>query len=77
MRWTDAGKRMVKAWLGGTSGPSGEHLVALMRHSDEVFGTVLRLSARLGGERAGHLDNVRSYLAAASTSLETARSWLK
>ena len=31
MRWTGAGERTVKAWLGGVSGPSGEHLIALMR----------------------------------------------
>ena len=77
MRWTGASERTVKAWLSGISVPSGEHLVALMRHSDEVFVTVLRLSARLNGERAGHLDDVRRHLAAASTSLEKARSWLK
>ncbi|MBX6744889.1 MAG: XRE family transcriptional regulator [Acetobacteraceae bacterium] len=77
MRWTGASERTVKAWLSGISVPSGEHLVALMRHSDEVFVTVLRLSARLDGERAGHLDDVRRHLAAASTSLEKARSWLK
>ena len=77
MRWTGAGERTVKAWLSGISVPRGEHLIALMRHSDEVFVTVLRLSKRLDGECAGHLDDVRRHLAAASTSLEKARSWLK
>jgi hypothetical protein len=70
MHWTDASERTVKAWLGGISIPSGEHLVALMRHSDEVFVTVLRLSKRLDGERAGHLDDVRRHLAAAAQALQ-------
>ncbi|MBX6374147.1 MAG: XRE family transcriptional regulator [Acetobacteraceae bacterium] len=74
MRWTGASERTVKAWLGGISVPGGEHLVALMRHSDEVFVTVLRLSERLDGERAGHLDDVRRHLAAASAALEKATS---
>ncbi|MBX6741820.1 MAG: XRE family transcriptional regulator [Acetobacteraceae bacterium] len=77
MRWTGASERTVKAWLGGISVPSGEHLVALMRHSDEVFVTVLRLSERLDGECVGHLDDVQRHLAAASTSLEKARSRLR
>ena len=34
MRWTGASERTVKNWFAGTSGPSGEHLVAIVRHSD-------------------------------------------
>lgn len=77
MHWTGASERTVKAWLGGISVPRGEHLIALIRHSDEVFVTILQLSARLDGERAGYLDDVRRHLAAASMSLEKARSRLK
>lgn len=77
MHWTGASERTVKAWLAGISVPGGEHLVALMRHSDEVFVTVLRLSERLDGERAGHLDDARRHLAAACASLEKARSRLR
>ena len=46
MRWTGAGERTVKTWLGGISGPSAEHLIRLMRHSDAVFAVVLGLSDR-------------------------------
>ena len=46
MRWTGAGERTVRDWLSGTRGPSGEHLVALVRHSDEVFAVFLRLAGR-------------------------------
>lgn len=46
MRWSGAGERTVKHWLAGTHGPSGKHLVALMRHSDAVLTTVLRMADR-------------------------------
>jgi hypothetical protein len=45
-RWTGASERTVKNWLAGSSGPSGEHLVALARNSDEVFEAFLILSGR-------------------------------
>jgi hypothetical protein len=46
MRWTGAGERTVKNWFAGTNGPNGEHLLALVRHSDEVLEVFLRLSRR-------------------------------
>lgn len=46
MRWTGASERTVKNWLSGSSGPSGEHLVALAHHSDEVLDAILRLAGR-------------------------------
>src|SRR3954447_18983942 len=46
MRWTGAGERSAKNWLGGTRGPTGEHLLSLVRHSDSVLGAVLRLAGR-------------------------------
>lgn len=46
MRWSGAGERTVKHWLAGTHGPSGKHLVALMRHSDAVLTAVLRMADR-------------------------------
>src|SRR5882672_1627160 len=46
MRWTGAGERTVKNWFAGASGPSGQHLVALIRHSDEVLEVLLLLAGR-------------------------------
>jgi hypothetical protein len=46
MRWTQASERTAKCWLAGASGPSGEHLVALIRNSDAVLETVLELAQR-------------------------------
>lgn len=48
MRWTAANERTVKNWMAGTSGPRGDHLVAIIRHSDAVFGAVLGLAGRQG-----------------------------
>jgi len=46
MNWTGASERTAKNWLAGTHGPAGEHLIELMRHSDEVAETVLALCDR-------------------------------
>jgi len=46
MRWTGAGERTVKNWLAGISGPSGQHLVDLIRHSDGVLEVILILAGR-------------------------------
>lgn len=44
--WTGANEKTVKNWFSGTYGPSGEHLVALARHSDEVLVTFLAMAGR-------------------------------
>lgn len=44
--WTGANEKTVKNWFAGRYGPSGENLVALARHSDEVLGTFLALAGR-------------------------------
>jgi hypothetical protein len=49
VRWTGASERTVKNWLAGTSGPSGEHLIALARSSDEVFDAIVLLTGRSPG----------------------------
>jgi len=36
----------VKNWFSGRYGPSGEHLVALARHSNEVLCTFLLMAGR-------------------------------
>ncbi len=46
MRWTGASERTVKNWLDGIHGPSGDHFVVLIRHSDEVFRAVLTMAER-------------------------------
>lgn len=46
--WTGANEKTVKNWFAGRYGPSGEHLVALARHSDEVLGMFLAMAGRQG-----------------------------
>jgi hypothetical protein len=61
MRWTGANERTAKNWLAGANGPSGEHLLYLMRNSDPVFECVLQLAGRqrwLSGQRLLQVRNV-------------------
>jgi hypothetical protein len=44
--WTGANEKTVKNWFAGECGPSGAHLVALARHSDEVLGVFLAMAGR-------------------------------
>ena len=46
MRWTSVSERTAKNWLAGSHGPAGEHLVELMRNSNEVLAAVLVLAGR-------------------------------
>ena len=46
MRWTGARERTVKNWLSAHSGPSGAHLVGLIRNSDTVCDAVLTAAGR-------------------------------
>lgn len=60
MRWTGANERTAKNWLSGTNGPSGEHLLQLMRNSDRVFEFILELSHRpplLSNQRLAEVRN--------------------
>jgi hypothetical protein len=66
MRWTGANERTAKNWLSGTNGPSGEHLLRLMRNSDKVFECVLRLSRRPAVLSIQRLTEVRNSLQAAA-----------
>jgi hypothetical protein len=67
MQWTGANERTVKNWLAGSVGPSGSHLVDIMRHSNGAFAAVLLMSRReqsltaykltAAREVAGHVGN--------------------
>jgi hypothetical protein len=46
MRWTGASERTAKNWIAGSHGPSGEHLISPMRHSDEVLASLLAMAGR-------------------------------
>ena len=44
--WTGANEKTVKNWFSGRYGPSGVHLAALARHSDDVLEVFLVMSGR-------------------------------
>lgn len=62
MRWTGASERAVKYWFAGVGGPSGEHLIALARHSDAVLRVFLQLAGRQRYEAAFGLIQARNAL---------------
>ncbi len=62
MRWTGASERTAKNWIAGSHGPSGEHLISLMRHSDEVLAGLLSLAGREEVVAAMRLVEVRGRL---------------
>jgi hypothetical protein len=46
MHWTNANEKTVKNWMAGSNGPRGEHLVALIKHSDYTLAACLRMAGR-------------------------------
>jgi hypothetical protein len=74
MRWTGAGERTAKTWLAGISGPSGEHLMSLLRHSDAVFAAVMWLSGRAASSGRDDLARARRHLLDALAALDKATS---
>jgi hypothetical protein len=63
MRWTGASERTVKNWFAGSTGPSGQHLLALARHSDEVLAAFLTLAGRQKIAAAIKLIDLRNSIA--------------
>ena len=72
VRWTGASERTVKYWLAGTSGPKGEHLVALAHHSDAVHEAFLRLAGREQAMAVGKVVDARDMLLQVIALLQSA-----
>ena len=62
VRLTRANERAVRNWFEAKNAPSGENLVILMRHSDEVLEAVLRLAERQDLVAARKLSAARQKL---------------
>lgn len=69
-RITRTNERTVRNWVDGRNGPSGENLVALMRHSDEVLTTVLELSGRHDLVPASSILSLRPALVRAVNAID-------
>jgi len=72
VRWTGASERTVKYWFAGTSGPKGEHLVALAHHSDAVLEAFLRLAGRQQAVAVGKVFDARDMLLQVIALLQSA-----
>ena len=69
-RITHANERAVRNWLDGMNGPSGEHLVLLIQHSDAVFEAVLHLADRYYLSPTAELLELRQRLVAAIETID-------
>jgi len=70
--WTGANERTAKNWLSGRYSPSGEHLVALARNSDEVLNAFLTMAGRsdlIAAAKLVHAEEAVSALLAAIQAL--------
>lgn len=65
MGWTGASERTAKNWLSGACGPSGTHLIAIIRQSDEVLDSILSQAGRRPALIADQLFAARAKLVAA------------
>jgi hypothetical protein len=72
MKWTSASERTVKNWFAGTRGPSGDHLVYLVRYSDVLLEAVLRMAQRRTFIAAMKLADARDKLAEMLRSIDAA-----
>jgi hypothetical protein len=70
MRWTCASERTIKNWLDGSHGPSGDHLIDVIRHSDAVYSLVLRLAGREHALAMIRVTDLRARLAAALAEID-------
>jgi len=61
--WSGANERTAKNWLAGRSGPCGDHLIGLVRQSDDVLDAVLAMSGRREILMAKKLADARALLA--------------
>ncbi|WP_150770758.1 hypothetical protein [Pseudomonas fluorescens] len=71
MRWTNANERTVKNWLAGNNGPRGEHLVALIKHSDLALAAFLGMAGRPYALTASELPPLREKLQTAIEGIDS------
>lgn len=71
MRWTNADERTVKNWMAGSNGPRGEHLVALVKHSDFALAAFLGMAERPHALTASELPQLKQKLQLAIDGIDT------
>lgn len=70
MKWTGASERTAKNWLTAARGPTGEHLISLVRHSDAVLEVFLQIAGREASLVSVKLAYARSQLAQVLDSID-------
>jgi hypothetical protein len=65
-----ANERAVRNWFEAKNGPSGEHLVRLMWHSDEMMDSVLAMAGKKEFAAAMQVSKARSALSKALAELD-------
>lgn len=73
MKWTGAGERTVKAWLTGENGPSGHHLVLLLKHSECVWQRLAIQIGRAPMQASPALDELKVALRLTLSTIESYR----
>ena len=68
---TGANERSVKNWFDAKNGPSGESLIALCSHSDEVLETFLLMAGRIQHVQAKKVVEATNKLREILVMLET------
>ena len=71
MRWTNANERTVKNWMAGNNGPRGEHLVALIKHSDVALAAFLGMAVRPHALTTSELPVLRERLKTALDGIDS------
>lgn len=71
MRWTNANEKTVKNWMAGSNGPRGEHLVALVKHSDLALAAFLSMAGRPLALTASELPLLRQKLQMAIEGIDS------
>ncbi|MBR1129502.1 MULTISPECIES: hypothetical protein [Bradyrhizobium] len=61
--WTGANERTVKNWFAGHYGPSGDHLVTLIKHCDAVLMAVLSMADRDQLVMSARIEDIERRLA--------------
>jgi hypothetical protein len=69
-----ANERAVRNWFEAKNGPSGEHLVRLMWHSDEMMDSVLAMAGKREFAVAMQVAKARSVLSKALAELDRAEN---
>lgn len=62
MRWAHVSEKTAKNWLAGKTGPRGEHLAALISHSDLMLNTYLVMAGRRPATVLLALPSLRKHL---------------